>query len=99
MNTLKYNVFAQMLILGLYLALSLHCTALDALLFSPPLHISVVNSLNHCVVSRDTPKKRSSTLSETSGASRATAAIGGHPAESQPEEVLDENFPVSGCPA
>lgn len=44
---------------------------------------------------RDTPRKRSSALSGSSGTGRSTMIVGNHSAEPQPEEVVDENFPVS----
>ncbi|XP_060902215.1 protein NPAT isoform X1 [Labrus mixtus] len=41
----------------------------------------------------DTPRKRSGAPSGSSGPSRSAMAVGGHSAEAQPEEVVDENFP------
>lgn len=44
---------------------------------------------------RDTPRKRSGALSGSSGPSRSAPTVSSLNPEPQPEEVVDENFPVS----
>lgn len=44
---------------------------------------------------RDTPRKRSGALSGSSGSGRSAATVCSLNAEPQPEETVDENFPVS----
>lgn len=50
------------------------------------------------VVFRDTPRKRSGAPSGSSAPSRSATAAGSSSAEPQPEEAVDENFPVSKWP-
>lgn len=47
-------------------------------------------------VSRDTPRKRAAAAGAAGAANRCPTATGGSAADPQLEEVVDENFPVSG---